>query len=289
MKLHSILGNSLHLDGGAMYGHVPKSLWERWTPPDASNRIHLASRVVFLSTAHHRVLFEAGTGAYMEPKYRDRYGINESNHVLLDSLGRIGVCQEDVTDIILSHLHFDHAGGLLCAWQEGKKPSLLFPNAAVHVSSQAWDRALRPHQRDKASFAPELNQLLERSGRVSRLEGNDILSFDELEVRFFASNGHTLGMLCSDVRWNGNRLVFGADLIAGRNWVHVPVCMGYDRFPELVAEEKEELLSSLVAQQGWLFYAHDPQIAVSRVKYDGKRQRFETICCRADLECFSTE
>ena len=272
MKLSSLLGNTLKLDGGASFGNAPRRLWERWAPPDDLNRIPLATRALLASTGSHRVLFEAGVGAHMEPKYRERYGVEESEHVLLQSLEQVGVSHQEITDIILSHLHFDHAGGLLSVWQEAEKPELLFPNAKYYVSEQAWERATHPHHRDRASFSPILNQRLELSSRLVQLKGDEILSFDELEVRFFLSNGHTPGMLCSDLRWNASRLLFGADLIPGKIWVHLPLSMGFDRFAELLIDEKETILSSLAEDDAWIFYAHDPEIAVSKVKFDATRK-----------------
>ena len=274
----------MRLDGGAMFGNAPKALWERWIPPDKSNRIQLASRSLLVRTENHTLLFETGIGAYMEPRFRERYGVEETGHVLLKSLEQIGKSHEDITEIILSHLHFDHAGGLLSAWQEGKEPDLLFPNARYYVSEQAWKRARHPHYRDKASFLPLLNQKLEDSRRLVQIKNSDILSFDEFKICFFKSNGHTPGMLCSDLRWNKNRLVFAADLIPGRFWVHIPITMGYDRFPELLINEKKVLLTSLADENAWLFYTHDPEIAVSKVRFDAMRNTFVTVENHKDLK-----
>ena len=284
MMIKGVPGNTLRLDGGAMFGNVPKVLWTRWMPSDDLNRVLLATRPLLVQTGMHQLLFEAGTGAYMNPKYRERYGIQESEHVLLTSLAQAGVAHEEVTDVVLSHLHFDHAGGLLSAWREEGTPELLFPNARYYVSGRAWERATRPHYRDRASFVPLLNEQLEQSGRLARLDRDDVLTFGDLEVRFFPSEGHTPGMLCSDLRWNGNRLVFMADLIPGTPWVHLPITMGYDRFPELLIDEKEALLSSLAEEDAWLFYTHDPEVVFSRVRFDEARKTFVAVEGRTDLE-----
>jgi glyoxylase-like metal-dependent hydrolase (beta-lactamase superfamily II) len=287
MKLSSVPGNSLKLDGGAMFGNVPRVLWERWTSPDELNRIQLASRCLLVRTEAHTLLFDAGTGVYMSSEYRERYGIQEPEHILLKSLEKVGLSHKDITDIVLSHLHFDHAGGLLSAWQEGKNPELLFPNASYYVSEQAWERATHPTYRDRASFVPLLNQQLKQSQRLVQLKNSDVLSFDNLEVHFFQSNGHTPGMLCSDVRWNEERLVFAADLVPGRRWVYLPITTGYDRFPELVINEKENLLTSLSKQNAWLFYTHDPDIAVSKVQFKDVKKTFIAIESYSDLEIFN--
>jgi len=267
-----------------MFGNAPKALWEKWIPADENNRIRLATRTLLAVTGKHVVLVDTGVGAYMEPKLRDRFGVDEPEHMLLKSLGERGFAQGDITDIILSHLHFDHAGGLLSAWQEGKEPQLLFPDAKYYVSEQGWERATQPNFRDKASFIPALNWQLEHSGRLVLLRNDGILSFDDLSIQFIHSEGHTPGLLCSDLRWDIQRVVFASDLIPGRAWVHLPITMGYDRFPELLVQEKQDLLKSLAADNGWIAYVHDPEMAVSRVRWDAERNTFAAIDPRPACE-----
>lgn len=277
MKLFSVPGNVYKLDGGAMFGNAPKALWEKWIPADEQNRIRLATRALLAVTGKHVILVDTGVGAYMEPKLRDRFGVDEPEHMLLKSLGERGFTQADITDIILSHLHFDHAGGLLSAWQEGKEPQLLFPNAKYYVSEQGWERSTHPNFRDKASFVTTLNRQLEQSGRLILLKKDDVLFCNELTIRFLPSEGHTPGLLCSDLRWDGQRVVFASDLIPGRAWVHLPITMGYDRFPELLIQEKQTLLKSLAEESGWIAYVHDPEMAVSRVRWDAEHNTFAAV------------
>ena len=284
MKLYSVASNAFKLDGGAMFGNAPRTVWERWLPPDEQNRIRLATRALLVITQKETILFETGIGAHMEPKLRDRYGVDEPEHMLLKSLAQKGITPADVTRIFCSHLHFDHAGGLLSAWQEDREPELLFPNARYYVSEEAWERATHPHPRDRASFIPSLNRQLEQSQRLTLIKKGDVLSFDELELRFFHSDGHTPGLLCSDLRYGSERLVYAADLIPGRAWVHLPISMGYDRFPELLVDEKNALLTSLAKENAWLFYVHDPEIAVSKVKYDEEHKTFVAVEERQVLE-----
>jgi glyoxylase-like metal-dependent hydrolase (beta-lactamase superfamily II) len=260
-----------------MFGNAPKALWEKWIPADEQNRIRLATRALLAVTGKHVILVDTGVGAYMEPKLRDRFGVDDPEHMLLKSLGERGFAQADITDIILSHLHFDHAGGLLSAWQEGKEPQLLFPNAKYYVSEQGWERSTHPNFRDKASFVPTLNRQLEQSGRLILLKKDDVLFCDELTIRFLRSEGHTPGLLCSDLRWNSQRVVFASDLIPGRAWVHLPITMGYDRFPELLIQEKKNLLKSLAEESGWIAYVHDPEMAVSRVRWDAEHNTFAAV------------
>ncbi len=284
MKLHSLTGNRFRLDGGAMFGNAPKAVWEEWLPADERNRVGLASHALLAVTGRHVLLVEAGTGAYMDPKLRDRFGVDEPQHVLLESLEQHGFLEADVTGVIISHLHFDHAGGLLSPYQEGKEPRLLFPNAKYYVSESGWERATHPNPRDRASFIPVLNRRLEQSGRLILQRRDETLRFDDLTVRFLQSDGHTSGLISSDLRWDGTRVVFASDLIPGRPWVHLPITMGYDRYPELVIQEKAALLESLAQDNGWLAYVHDPEMAASHIRADEEHHTFVAVEERPSLE-----
>src|SRR5690606_6446471 len=163
--------NSQRLDGGAMFGNAPKALWEAWAPPDDHNRIALACRAMLVRDDERYILFETGIGAFFEPKLRERFGVAESNHVLLSNLAAASCPHDRVDVVVLSHLHFDHAGGLLAPYEEGCDPRLLFPNATFVVGKEALDRARKPHARDRASFIPELPRLLEETGRLEVVTG----------------------------------------------------------------------------------------------------------------------
>ncbi len=289
MKLWSILGNSQKLDGGAMFGNAPRALWERWTTVDAANRIDLACRALLASPLVGKtVLFEAGIGAFFAPALRERYGVVEPNHVLLDSLAEAGFRHEDIDVVVLSHLHFDHAGGLLAGWQEGEPPRLLFPNATFLVSAACWDRARGPHQRDRASFIPELPGLLEASGRLELVDGTYSQALGH-SVRFHYSDGHTPGLMLAEIVGPEHKggedhggVVFCADLIPGRPWVHVPITMGYDRNAELLIDEKRDFLEDKLARNVHLFFTHDPGCALAQVVRDDKG-KFGTTHEHAEL------
>ena len=165
-KLTSLLGNSQKLDGGAMFGNAPKALWTRWVACDELNRIPLACRCLLIEEASRTVLMETGIGSFFDPKMKDRFGVVESEHVLLEQLKAQGLSHEDIDVVVLSHMHFDHSGGLLSPWSEQEEPKLLFPNATFVVGEKAWERALKPHARDKASFIPSLNKQLEVLNRT---------------------------------------------------------------------------------------------------------------------------
>lgn len=268
-RIWSIEGNHQKLDGGAMFGNAPRALWERWAVPDERNRIDLACRCLLVQDGDRRILLEAGIGAFFSPTHRDRYGVLESEHVLLASLAAAGVTHEDIDVVVLSHLHFDHAGGLLSAWENGKSwtPKLLFPKAKFLVGRAAWDRARAPHSRDRASFVPELNAQLEASGRLELVDGPTSPTLGE-GWTFHFSDGHTPGLMLAEVAGSRGPIVFASDLIPGRAWVHTSISMGYDRFPELLLDEKRALLDNLVARRGRVFFTHDPECAMAWITRD---------------------
>lgn len=273
--LTSVLGNSQRLDGGAMFGNAPKALWARWIEPDEENRIPLACRCLVVREGGKTILLETGIGAFFDPKLRDRYGVVESHHVLVQSLADIGVRPEDVDVVVFSHLHFDHVGGALTAFAEGANPQLVFPRAIYVVGAEAWQRAVSPHARDKASFIPGMTNLLAGSGRLE-LAASDRAAALGNGFRFHRSSGHTPGLLLTEVEMPNGPVLFASDLIPGRAWVHLPITMGYDRYPELLVDEKSTLLTDLLSRNGRLFFTHDPMIAMGTVARDAK-SKFSTI------------
>ena len=267
--LTSVLGNSQRLDGGAMFGNAPKAMWERWIPPDDHNRIPLACRCLLVRDGRRTILIETGIGAFFPPPLRERYGVVEAHHVLLESLAAVGVAASDVDVVVLSHLHFDHAGGALAAWASDRELELVFGNATYVVGVEAWQRALAPHPRDRASFIAGLTQLLEATGRLELVSGDRSAALGDGFV-FHRSSGHTPGLLLTEVAMPDGPVVFAADLIPGKAWVHLPITMGYDRYPELLIDEKAALLTDLLARHGRLFFTHDPVIAMATVARDDK-------------------
>lgn len=269
-SLTTLFGNTQKLDGGAMFGNAPRSLWQRWFPADEQNRIQLGCRALLVREGPRNILVEVGIGAFFSPEMKDRYGVEGTGHVLLDKLAELGLSEADIDVVILTHLHFDHAGGLLAAWEEDKAPRLLFPNAHFITGLRQWRRARQPHVRDRASYIPEMLDLLEDSGRLELIEDGASSSLLAADWKIHFSDGHTPGQLLPEVAMPSGPVVFGGDLIPGAAWVHLPITMGYDRCPESLIDEKTALLESLLSRNGRLVFTHDPLIAIGRLSRDAK-------------------
>lgn len=284
----AIEGNRQLLDGGAMFGNAPRPVWEKWIAPDSLGRIPLACRAMLIESDGKKILCEAGIGAFFEPKMADRFGVQSPDrHLLLENLSTIGVKPEDIDYVILSHLHFDHAGGLLPTFKEmqaGRK-ELVFPRAKFIVGSKAWDRALNPHSRDRASFVPDLNELLKNSGRLLIYPNDKLPPEIAKRFEFIESEGHTPGQMHTLFNGDKQKVFFCGDLIPGRPWVHLPITMGYDRFPEKLIDEKAAVYQRASSEHWLLFFTHDPTAAASQVKASGSG-KFEPSDVQVNLTRF---
>ncbi|MCB9655915.1 MAG: MBL fold metallo-hydrolase [Deltaproteobacteria bacterium] len=272
-----------------MFGNAPRALWSRWCTPDDQNRIDLACRALLVVEPDRRILFETGIGAFFDPSMQARYGVVESNHVLIERLEALGHPHESIDVVVLSHLHFDHAGGLLAAWQPNAPLRLLFPRARFVVSRAAWARACEPHARDRVSYIPELQGLLEASGRLHIVDGAGSGDGEPAVVlgegyRFRFSDGHSPGMMLTEILSDEGPILFAADLIPGTAWLRGAITMGYDRFPERLIDEKKTILDAY-ADRGRIFYTHDAETALSAVGRDAKGQ-FVPEASQSSLSAF---
>lgn len=275
IKISSVEGNHQWLDGGAMFGNAPRAVWEKWLSPDKFGRVELQCRGLLIEIQGKKILCETGIGVFFEPKLQERYGVKESEHILLKSLAALGLSDNDIDYVILSHLHFDHAGGLLKPFAEqipGSLPQLLFPRAKFVVGRIAFERSKKPHPRDRASFIPGLDLALEQSGRLLIVDGPTHPGIFPERISFRYSDGHTPGQMLTTVKGNKDTIVFAGDLVPGTAWVHVPITMGYDRYAELVIDEKNALYDSALKDNWMLFYTHDPKVAASYLERDAKNK-----------------
>ncbi|RPI18940.1 MAG: MBL fold metallo-hydrolase [Ignavibacteriae bacterium] len=253
-KLHSIQTGLFRLDGGAMFGVVPKPLWSKTNPADEKNRIDMCMRALLLVSDNKRILIDNGIGHKTSEKFNEIYGIDHSEYILEKELFKLGILKEDITDVILTHLHFDHAGGSTYYDEEGNL-QVTFPNAVHHLQKRHWEWANNPTERDKASFIPENFLLLEKKGNLKLIEGNK--NFDDF-VELHIINGHTpfqqMVKICDD----SNTVLFAADLMPMASHVHIPYIMSYDLYPLTTLEEKKKYLPLASADEWLIFFEHDP-------------------------------
>lgn len=267
MTVHALVEGRLAVDGGAMFGVVPRTMWERKFKPDDRNRVSLVTRCMLIESGKRRILVDLGMGARWDGKHRAIYGL-DSHHLGLDApLEKLGVQRGDVTDVILSHLHFDAAGGT--TREEGGEPRLSFPNATVHVQRRHWKWAHQPSERDAGFFRHDDFALLERSGLLHLMEGSTEL-YDGITL--VVSEGHTVGMQLVRLEAGDETLVFCADLIPTAAHLHAKWITAFDLYPLTVVEEKRQLLAQAVEERWKLFFTRDPDVAICTVKDDGSGQ-----------------
>jgi glyoxylase-like metal-dependent hydrolase (beta-lactamase superfamily II) len=250
------------LDGGAMMGSVPKVLWEQTNPADELNRINLSLRCILLDNGSKRVLIETGMGNKFNDKFKSMFAIEQSHNPLSDTLSEDGYTSENITDVILTHLHFDHSGGALNS-DENKVLVPAFPNAQYHISESNWKLGLAPNPRDRASYLNENYLPLKDAGVLNLIDENsEILP----GISSYIVNGHTTGQQLIKVESEDEVLVFCSDLIPLRSHLKLPWIMGYDLNALLSLEEKTEFLQKAADGNWWLFFYHDPKTVAVKIE-----------------------
>ncbi len=263
-----ISDGEFRLDGGAMFGIVPRVLWEKEKPADALHRIPLALNCLLAEKGDRRILVDVGIGDRWDARQREIYGMDRRPGQLITRLQDLGVPAESVTDVILTHLHFDHAGGALHDLAHRMEPA--FPRATWWLQRQQWEWAQRPSERDRGSFRPEDFGALADTGRLELLDG----AVEPLpEVRVLPLGGHTPGMQAVEFHTTGGVVAFLADLVPFAANVHIPWVAAYDLNPLLSVREKRQFLSRAVEDDFLLVLQHDTVHDACRVAFDGKRFR----------------
>ncbi len=265
---------TLALDGGAMFGSVPRVLWEKMIPPDAAHRIPLAMRLVLLRHASGSpvVLVDSGVGDKIDVRFRQMFDVRlptaaPGRTPLEATLAAAGVAPESVTHVILTHLHFDHGGG--ATRRDGERVVPVFPRAEHFLQRRNWDTARSPNARERASYLPENVEPL-AAARLELLGGPaEVLP----GISVLLSEGHTAGLQMVRVEGGERSLYFVADLAPTHHHVHLPFCMGYDLCVRTILEEKAALWPRIAAENGILVFEHDPSVAAATLERTGEKWR----------------
>lgn len=252
MKLYKIECGNFKLDGGSMFGVVPKSLWNKVYPADENNMCNLSTRCLLIDTTDRKVLIDTGLGNKQSDKFYSYYYLN-GPFSLNDSLAKKGFNHEDITDVVLTHLHFDHCGGAVAKTKDGKfEPA--FPNATYWVSGKQWHWAMEPNLREKASYLTENYEALEKSGKLRFVDQETFFS-KNIQLRLF--DGHTEGLMIPFIDCENHTLVFVGDLLPTTANIPISWVCGFDTRPLISMKEKELFLKEAYKNKYVLFFEHD--------------------------------
>jgi len=269
-KLSIIESGYFGLDGGAMFGIIPKALWQKTNPADEANRIKLSTRHLILESDSKKIIIDTGMGDKWDEKVKNIYAVDEKVS-MNSSLAEMGLKSDDITDVILTHLHFDHTGGSTAAVNNKLEPT--FPNAKYNVQKKNYDWAINPSDRDKGSYIKENFQPLFDEGVLNFINGNE--KFDD-EIEFIVINGHTFSQQMVKVSDGSQTFLFCADLIPTYAHIPLPYIMGYDLQPLVTLEEKKKILKLVVDEDWKLFFGHDPEVAFATVKKHDEGYKVDT-------------
>jgi len=284
MVLHPIEAGNFKLDGGAMFGVVPKSLWHKTNPADSKNMIDIAARCLLVERGKKLVLIDAGMGNKQSKKFFSHY-CRWGNHDLVKSINSAGFSVDEVTDVVLTHLHFDHCGGATVFNPKSGKNEVLFKNAKYWSNKNHWDWATNPNSREKASFLKENLIPIEESGQLCFLEivKEGFYHYDDLGFDILFVDGHTEKQMIPKIKYKGKSLVFAADLIPTAGHIPLPYIMGYDVRPLTTLEEKRSFLNLAVKEEYCLFMEHDAHNQIVTLKNTEKGVRFKGSLSLKDL------
>ncbi|QWX83597.1 MBL fold metallo-hydrolase [Cellulophaga sp. HaHaR_3_176] len=279
MKLYPIETGNFKLDGGAMFGVVPKALWNRTNPADANNRIDLAARSLLIEDGDRLILIDTGMGNKQSDKFFSHYDM-WGDHTLEKSLQKNGFHKDDITDVFMTHLHFDHCGGSI-QWNKdrtGYEP--VFKNAKFWTNKEHWEWATKPNNREKASFLKENLLPMEESGQLNFIDKTTTTDFQkgsELGFDILFVDGHTDKQMIPHISYQNKTVVFMADLLPTVGHIPLPYVMGYDTRPLLTLAEKEKFLQNAAKNELYLFLEHDAHNEVCTLQETEKGTRLNNI------------
>ncbi|MFD2551489.1 MBL fold metallo-hydrolase [Bizionia sediminis] len=279
MKLYPINSGNFKLDGGAMFGVVPKSLWQKTNPADANNMIDIAARCLLIEDGNRLILIDTGMGNKQSDKFFGYYYL-WGNDSIDASLKANGFHRDDITDVFMTHLHFDHCGGSI-QWNKdrtGYEPA--FKNAHFWSNLDHWNWATQPNRREKASFLEENIMPMKTSGQLTFTElpiQGDILRKSKLGFDIFFANGHTDKQMIPMIQYNGKTICFMADLLPTAGHLPLPFVMGYDTRPLLTLDEKEKFLKMAADNNYYLFLEHDAHNEIITVQNTEKGVRLKNV------------
>mgnify|MGYP000135244470 FL=1 len=278
MKLHPIEAGNFKLDGGAMFGVVPKTIWNKTNPADENNLIDIAARCLLIEDGNRLTLIDTGMGNKQSDKFFGYYSL-WGDHSLDTSLKNAGFHRDDITDVFMTHLHFDHCGGSV-NWNKDKTGyEVAFKNAKFWTNENHWEWATKPNAREKASFLHENIIPMQESGQlnfIKRAEG-DFLATSELGFGIFFADGHTEKQMLPHINYKGKTIVFCADLLATAGHIPIPYVMGYDTRPLLTLDEKTKFMNTAAENNYYLFLEHDAHNEIITVERTEKGVRLKEV------------
>lgn len=279
MKLTPIHTGNFKLDGGAMFGVVPKVLWQKRYPSDENNLCNFAMRCLLVENEDRKILIDTGMGDKQEDKFLNHFHLN-GPHSLKKSLEQAGVSPSEITDVLHTHLHFDHCGGSV-KWNDHKTDfELTFPNATYWVSAEQWEWAINPNLREKPSFLKENLLPMQKNGHLKLIK-NEGFQFPGIEIKFF--HGHTRGQIIPHIHYQDKTIVFGADLLPTAAHVPLPYIMSYDINPLKTLSEKQTFYKEAVKNNFVLFLEHDLSNECCTIKQGPKGYEVDRIFSLDDV------
>jgi glyoxylase-like metal-dependent hydrolase (beta-lactamase superfamily II) len=275
MRVLPIHTGNFKLDGGAMFGVVPKVIWNKLVPANENNLCNWSMRCLLVEIEDRKILIDTGIGNKQSEKFYGHYDLNGDDS-LMGSLASNGISADQITDVLLTHLHFDHCGGAIIKQDDALLPQ--FPNAIYHLTESHWNHANNPNDRERASFLSENFMLLKELGLLNFVNEGDMIA-DCIEIKVF--NGHTFGMIAPVIHWGATKLMYMADLIPAAAHIPVNYVMGYDIQPLITMDEKKSLLPWLESEQIWLVFEHDASFCRAQVQQNDRGQ-FKAVNASAD-------